>query len=261
MRVRAGKSDPPGRNLGMPKIGQLPEQTSQHESYGLVGLYRHQHGGGKTRLFGSSLENHYDTIVLRLHRAKRVHSLARDWYHTDGRIPVVEIELSAAQFAEMITTPNTGDGVPCTIRNVEGRRMADVPEGDKTEAVKVREDFRKQMAGYADAIDKLRGEAAEILGKKSLTQADRQAVLGILDKARQDMRSNVPFIMSSFEEASEKVVSSAKAEIDAAMTRTIHAAGIGALRDRAEANQLVAKSSEGNNSGNVLLDTTSGKDS
>jgi len=168
------------------------ELTERHESFGLVGFSRVQ---GSTHLFGSHLERHHHFIVLRVHRAQVVHSsLGYDRHRTDGRVPIVEVEMSAAQFAEAITTMNVGEGVPCTIRSVEGCPMEPVPEAVVTENVKIRDGFAEKVKGTVIKATNARDAFAALVESGATVSKGRaRELLGILDKVVMDLRDNAPF--------------------------------------------------------------------
>lgn len=115
------------------------ETVETHESYGMVGLSRFTCGGGKgMNLFGSSIQ-HYSGMTLTIREAVKRRNLNREWY--GGRRIIAEVTLSPAQFAEMIMTPNVGDGVPCTINFVTG-------EGTKAECPEYNQRHRLVMAAH-----------------------------------------------------------------------------------------------------------------
>ena len=88
------------------------EEVEAHPCYGMISVHRQT--GGHTKLFGSPLDSHPSTIAITIREAERHHNLSSDWFF--ARKPIIEIDLSPMQYAEMITTPNVGSGVPCTIR-------------------------------------------------------------------------------------------------------------------------------------------------
>lgn len=203
------------------------EKEFQHESYVMAGFSRIT--GSPGRLFGSSVAHHQTFIRLTIRRAKRIHNLGRDWYHGDS-MPIVEVDLSAAQFAEMLTGMNVGSGVPCTLRWIDGKKMGEPPD-EMLEAEQVKTDFKEKLGGVAKKLDAAKARLQEVLAKKNLTQADRKDVQSHVDSIIQEVRSNLPFWLSQFHEATEKVVTAAKAEVDAFMTHAVMAAGWKSLKE------------------------------
>lgn len=205
------------------------EVKESHESFGLVGFYRSQ---GSRRLFGSHIENHASFITMRVHRAARRHGLSRDWYGTDGgRLPIVEVCMSAAQFAQAITSMNMGEGVPCTIESVEGISMEEVPAEVVAENVKIRAGFEEKIGGVVQLLAEAHKEMDGVVESKSTISKGRaRDMVAILGKALQEMRSNAPFVVSSFQESAEKVVTSAKAEIEAFTALALRRAGMEHMR-------------------------------
>lgn len=85
--------------------------------------------------------------------------------------------------------------------------------------------------------------------KKNLTQADRNLVSEAMRMIVQQIGSDAPFMLKQFEEAAEKVVAAAKAEVDSFMTHAITAAGMKAL-DMAPQTESAPKNLVGGASGN-----------
>lgn len=208
-----------------------------HESYGMVGVSR-CHGGGKRKLFGSSLKDHENFISLRIRRGAREHSLSRDWYVADSGPPLIEIHLSAAQFAEMITTMNVSDGVPCTIRYLCNERVDDPPD-DTSEVDKVRNGFKEQTGELVKRLAGFRSEVKNLFENKTVSKGDRDEVLKQVDLFIQEVRDNMPFVLDQFEEATEKVVTAAKMEVEAFTTHAVMAAGVESLAARRSERNLL----------------------
>lgn len=205
------------------------EVKETHESFGLIGFFRSQ---GSRRLFGSHIENHASFITMRVHRAARRHGLSRDWYGTSGgRLPIVEVCMSAAQFSQAITSMNMGEGVPCTIESVEGISMEEVPAEVVAENVKIRDGFEDKISGVVELLAEAHKEMDGIVESKSTISKSRaREMVAILAKALQEVQLNAPFVVSSFQESAEKVVTSAKAEIEAFTALALRKAGMEHMR-------------------------------
>lgn len=195
-------------------------QDQRHPSFGMVGFGRRQSSGSV--LVGSSLKQ-TETIVLTVHTASLRRELSHDWWY--AREPIVEVEMSPVQFAELLTSMNVGDGVPCTIRHITGR--GDMPEppapdGHRTIA---HQEFKETCRDAVAHLDKLT-ELAK--GVKQVGQ--QKALLDAIAMAKQEIESNLPFVEKSFVETTEKTVAEAKATVDAFVTGMIHRTGLEALR-------------------------------
>lgn len=210
------------------------EVVDKHPSFGMARFTRCQ--GSPGRLFGSSLERHYSFIKLTVTEAECIHSLGHDRFHA-GRI-LVQVDLSPAQFAELLTTMNVGDGAPCTLRYVAGKRIDPPPEETKLEAEKVRDSFKASLTSLVNTIEADRGELKTMLAKKSLTVDDRQRIEWMLGRVHQAVKANVPFMLDQFEEAADRIVTHAKAEVDAFATHAVMAAGVKAIAARNDADEL-----------------------
>jgi hypothetical protein len=203
------------------------ETREKHPSYGMAGFYRVS--GNPGRLFGSSLERHESYICLRIGTGERVHSNGWDRYHGSLRGEHIEVMFSAAQFAELLTSMNVGNGVPCTIQYLAGKKVEPPPEDIEIEVDKVRNGFKKDMEKIASKFRPKVAEVEAILEKKSLSKSDREQVMRTLFSVVDELTGHAPFILQMFEEAAEKVVQHSKAEIDAFVTSNVIDAGIKAM--------------------------------
>ena len=197
-----------------------------HESYGLVGVSRRT--GDPGNLFGSSIR-HHNYVALTIKRAEDNRDLHRNWYY--GHESLIQIEMSNTQFAEMITSMNMGDGVPCTIRYVENKRMEDPPGISQRQIFEdeFRADMQKVGSKIASAVEK----AYALLDTKgSIKKADKQEIVSLLNSISQDINANMPFVQTQFNEAMNKTVLSAKGEVEAFVTNKVTSLGIEALKDQ-----------------------------
>jgi hypothetical protein len=204
-----------------------PKET--HPSYGMLGFYRTQ-GGGKRRLFGSAIRDHHSTIHMRLSRGEVQHGLSRDWYYGESQ-SIIEVELSAHQFAELLTSMNVGSGVPCTIRRVDGKRIEDPPFRE-VEAEQISIAFQKNLeektAGF---IKHLREIQQKLMAPGPMKATEKKELASVLASIQQEFQSNIPFAVTSYEEAADRIKSSAKAEVDAFLTQVIQKAGLKTLQE------------------------------
>lgn len=208
-------------------------ERREHPSFGLIGFSRCSVGGSrKYRLFGSSLAKHYNVIMLRVHQAFEEHHLSQDWRHAQGA-PLIEVEMSEAQFASLLTTMNMGEGVPCTIRYVApggSGKVESAPDAD-VEVDKVRKGFERDIKELVNKFESLKVRAKEILGTAKSSKAERDEIVKLIEGAAQDLSSNFGFVIEQFNEATEKVVTQAKAEVDAFVTNAAKVAGLERLKE------------------------------
>lgn len=197
------------------------EERFKHDSYGLISFSRCQ--GNPGRLFGSSLTNHGTFIRLVICEGERICDLSHDRFHAGKRL--IEVDLSASQFAELITTMNVGSGIPCTIRAYNDK-VINIPHDEPTEAEKVQlgfedniEDLKKDMRIYQLEIN-------SYLDKPTISKSDRKEIKRIIENLFVKIHSNLPFVLTSFREATERVVAQAKAEVDSFITHNILAEGL-----------------------------------
>lgn len=209
--VSSGNQRPPlseERSI-VPKGNRDGNETVQtHESFGMARISRHG-AGGNGHFFGSQLQ-HSSSISLTIARASIRRDLSSEWYHQGDDL--IEIEMTASQFTEILTTPNMGSGVPVSLRQVMGRSMPDVPP-PPTMSELVSHDVQEslnEMERRLDKLTELLKAAAPKLGKKRFQEISDE--LGI---ARGRISSSIPFVHEQFMKSCQKTIADAKAEIEA----------------------------------------------
>ena len=190
-----------------------------HESYATIAVSRTT-GGSKRALFGSNLK-HGESIYIRLSHAELERHSNRDWIHPDKVI--AEVEMSFSQFAEMMTSLNQGEGVPCTLRYLNGKTIAPPPHEDKSEVH--RREFAEHQTEIQKRADNTLQLAKELLSKKTLTKADKEAIINSLKRLSMDIGPNTSYQTKVFDEYMAETVTQAKGEIEAFMQNKLIAIG------------------------------------
>lgn len=179
-----------------------------HPAFGIATIHRSSNTPGSV-LFQSDLR-HSETIHLAVHRTDRTRDLAHDWTHPGAVL--LEVELSLAQWGALISSQGIGGGVPVTIRTTETEwNVPGLPYQPR----------------IAESIAEVRGEARKFVEKANETLADLNAAIaggriGEIKKAAhahalsiEHLESNSQFYVKSMADAVEKVVSNARADIEA----------------------------------------------
>lgn len=207
-------------------------ERQYHESYGMLGFHRVTACGAQP-LFGSSIK-HRDTIMLTLKEGYMNRSLNEDWYF--GGDALFEVEMSATQFADLITSLNQGDGVPVTIRY---KRVGELHECEKPPFIDRGSLHREE---FKEHLDKVYGTSKRLINvleekfatKKSFTKADKEEILNICRSIKQNIGCNLDFQVGQFDAQMEKTTTEAKGEIEAFFQNKINQIAQQALVDNPE---------------------------
>jgi hypothetical protein len=178
---------------------------------------------GQTQLFASEF-NHQHFIRLRITPAKTCRSLSQTWYMGQGK-PYIEVDLSASQFAEAITTLNVGVGTPCTMRHLNGREFEPVAPIDERPIFET--EGSQVLADCIAAID----NAQAALDAATLTAKAKQSIQAGITSARRKLSESLPFLEEQYKERLDTVEQQAKTEIAAYFDHAVHQVGIEALRN------------------------------
>lgn len=204
-----------------------------HESFGMVQFNRVT-CGGHPALFGSETNtNQYIQLVISNNAHVADTKGGRRFYPSNKMADqVVEVNMSYAQFATLITNLNCGVGTPCTIKKLGGVNIPEAPEDDQPEnLINVASDIvRKEMAATASEVKALRQKIEALFGSgKHLKAADKEMIREKLMKVEQNLSINIPFFVRQAGEQIEKIQERAKVEIASIITNNLIHAGVKAL--------------------------------
>lgn len=203
----------------MSKADEILGDKQDHESYGMLSFHRVTSCGAQP-LFGSSIK-HRDTILLTLKKGYTRRNLNEDWYYGGGML--FEVEMSATQFADLITSMNMGDGIPVTIRYAregELHRCDDPPFIDRSSVH--RAEFKEHLDDVYELSKKLIKDVEEKLEKKTLNKADKKEILSMLNRISMNIGCNQDFQIRQFDRQMERTTTEAKGEIEAFFNNKIN---------------------------------------
>jgi hypothetical protein len=208
---------------------EVTEKIIKHPSFGMIGLSRRS-SSGVVPLFGSNIQ-HQHTITLTIKRGEHHRRLNNDWIH--GTEQLIEVELSGSQYAELISSFNQGDGIPCTIRQL-GRESYPDPPYESPMDIFQRE-FAAHMKNLGKECSSVIEDAVKMLDEKpSIGKADREFLKRAIERLITEISSNVPFVSQQFLESMDKTVSQAKSEIETFVTNKITSIGLDAIKKNPE---------------------------
>jgi hypothetical protein len=209
------------------------EERHKHPSFGQIGFSRVQSNG--QYFYGSELkQDHY--ITMRVSNSEINRTLSADRYHAI-RMPLIELRMSSNQFAEMITSINRGDGIPCTIEVLNGQRVEDLPTQESRKEF-IHRKFDDRMREFANTLKTKQARVKELSAKKILSKEDQKELNWTVEWLTQEVASNIPFFTKCFQETMDVVVNEAKSEVENAIQHKINTLGLNALHEQ---NRLLEK--------------------
>lgn len=202
-------------------------QVPPHEADALLRIARVQ---GSMNLFGSPIRPlHF--ITLEVNQAERHQGLGHTRYYP-GKL-VLEIAMSEVQFAEAITTLNSGVGTPCTLRySRSGEELTrfEEPPAQESSASLTREEFHRDMKAKLGDLKRAQEKVSEMLVNAKVSDKRRAEIEDVLGKFMRLYEDSAPFMMKQFEANTEQSVAAAKAEIGAHADFVLRQAGINAFQ-------------------------------
>ena len=215
------------------------KKEETHASWGMVGFYHTQ--GGERQLFGSDVSNR-NTIFLRVKHAKKSRELGRDW--TMGTDTICEVELSALQFAELLTNTNVGDGVPCTVRYTRTDGYIQYkPEASKLDVIY--EEREAVVERASSSLKEIETELEELVTNKKISKNIGNELLHKLSHALSDLEgSNFDFYKKQATREIDKMVVEAKSQISEYVEAKIRSVGLETLMNGADITPMLNSARE-----------------
>lgn len=137
--------------------------------------------------------------------------LNRDWIHGETT-PIIEIEMSMAQFGALVSSFGDGSGVPVTLRYANGKQVQKPPYAPRTaESLReVEEATDRVFDRVADSVASLRKAFNQKAGRVEMADQLRKVEWSV-----ESAKPTTRFIAKSFTEHVENVVTKARADIEA----------------------------------------------
>jgi len=205
----------------------MERETHKHESFGQI-YFGRVTSSKDTHFYGSELpQSNYITMEVKRSQINR--DLGRDWYFANDLL--LKIRMSSGQFAEMITSLNNGDGVPCTLEYADKSNVAPLPLQESRKEF-VHRKFEDRMKEFANGIRENKNKAKDIVKKKTLSKQDIHDLTRHLEWLTTEIENNIPFFAKCFQETMDEVVHEAKTEVENAIQHKINVLGLDALHQQ-----------------------------
>lgn len=199
----------------------------QHPSYAMMEINRVD-SNQNTALFGSSI-GHSHTIELTIKQADITRKHNKDWIH--GSTNLITVEMSYSQFMQAIMSFNSL-GTPVTLRYLNNKRI------EREDALESKKDlFEKEFQNTINQIfdsstKSVKLATALLNSSKQPTKADKKEIVDLLYKINQDLKENLKFIVTSFEEQMDKTITESHGEIEAFFDMKIQSLGLESLKQQ-----------------------------
>lgn len=201
------------------KDAGVADSEVTHPAFAVIGVSR---VSGEATLFQSEFK-HQHYLSVRIGLAKLCRSLSRDWVFGHAKT-YIEVNLSEAQWAAFVSSPNVGSGVPCTLRYNNGQIIPGLPDPKPPEAK-----FKAEVAKAAEEAVTQLDELAEKIAAMGLSAKKQKDLLDSVSRAKNKMKSSIPWVAKQFSEHMETTVEKAKTEVNAYATQTLQRMGLEAL--------------------------------
>lgn len=178
------------------------ETTVRHPAFAQISVNR---VSGGAMLYGSDFA-HHNYVTIRIRGSSLRRHLSHDWPRAEEEL--IEISMSESQWAQLICTPNTGEGTQCTLNRVVGQDIPRLPT-----PVSRHDQFAKENAQHvADAMEAIEN-AVSLVAQSGLSKSKQADILSALRKASQDIGVNQDYVAKCFSQYMEDTTQKARVEL------------------------------------------------
>lgn len=190
---------------------------TSHPAFGLVSINRNRSTG--KRLYASDL-THHEVITLTFHESEQLEQDGLVRHRLSGsrrKSPLLEVSLSPAQWATMISSFGMGDGVPCTINSLIRGEYERLPEIGFNESTRERYErqIRESSERQLEKINEKLAALGELVAKGKAGKRELESVYNDLAGAIKNLPGNLSYSTQLIQESMDKIVASGKAELEA----------------------------------------------
>lgn len=198
---------------------------SVHPSYCTVRFSRTNSSHQKP-FFGSSIKpNSY--ITLTISSAEIDRKLNNDWIHS-GR-ELIQVGMTEAQFAELITTINMGSGTPATLFHDGKKKIEEPPYISKVEQHSM--EFSNKMHEMSENLKNNFNKIQTIINSdKPINKQAKAELINMYNSMITQINSNIPFYEQQFLEQMQNTVHEAKMEINQHIQQEAQRLGINTIK-------------------------------
>lgn len=185
-----------------------------HESWLLI---RANHVNGTARLFDSEI-THRRFIQVTVTRCTRKRDINRDWLHGEVQ-PIIEINMSEAQWGAFVSSFGNGGGVPATLSHFNGSQVPRVAEHDSRLSLSHKE--VKNAASKAVAELQAAHAAVDEAFERGAGKKEMRDLLRNLRIKTENLPANMEYTAKSMSEHVENVVVKARADVEGMVIHAI----------------------------------------
>lgn len=179
------------------------ETITTHPAFGKITVSR---TAGNAHLYCSDFQ-HQHYISLNISRSYLRRDLSQDWVF--GGEELIEVSLSEAQWASMLSSMNLGMGTACTIDHVNGEQMPLLPRPEAAHR-KFKEELEANMQEMQTKLKEIASGLDAAISKGKAAQLKKE-----LELLSHRLTGSTGFVASQFDEHIENTIEAAKIEINA----------------------------------------------
>jgi hypothetical protein len=214
------------------------KEERKHPSFGQIGWSRvrglascigRSPSEPSNNLFMSSLQ-HDGWIEIEIKGARKIREVSNTRVSSASCPTHIRVAMTEAQFASFVTTPNSGDGVPCTITRLNGDQVEDCPEDE--EIIQFRQDLYGKAQTVLNEAEETLAKVNVLLGTPgSVKKRDLKEVKEGLMGTLRELGANMPYLLEQFNEYMDSVYFDACARFEGRVRSRAEQLGLQAMQE------------------------------
>ena len=203
------------------KSSSINGTLESHPAFGKITVSNST--GTKRKLCGSNTL-HSSTISIDIHSATVEKKYASDFVHEDKML--MRLEMTHAQFANLVSSVGNGSGTPCTIRYATDGELKVNPEIEYEDVNPISEQLKNSLKETIKTLNNKIEQVDSLIEKGKANKSELKLLKDSFEGVKSELKNNLPFYFKEFEEYQENIVEDAKQQVNQTIVNNLKNLGV-----------------------------------
>ena len=203
------------------KSSSINGTLESHPAFGKITVSNST--GTKRKLCGSNTL-HSSTISIDIQSATVEKKYASDFVHGDKML--MRLEMTHAQFANLVSSVGNGSGTPCTIRCVTDGELKVNPGIEYEDVNPISEQLKNSLKETIKTLNNKIEQVDSLIEKGKANKSELKLLKDSFEGVKSELKNNLPFYFKEFEEYQENIVEDAKQQVNQTIVNNLKNLGV-----------------------------------
>ena len=203
------------------KSSSINGTVESHPAFGKITV---SNPTGTNRKLCGSNTLHSSTISIDIQSATVEKKYASDFVHGDKML--MRLEMTHAQFANLVSSVGNGSGTPCTIRCATEGELKVNPGIEYEDINPISEQLKNSLKETIKTLNNKIEQVDSLIEKGKANKSELKLLKDSFEGVKSELKNNLPFYFKEFEEYQENIVEDAKQQVNQTIVNNLKNLGI-----------------------------------